>query len=306
MTATARFTSKTPGIPLTLVTLPPPAPASGYIVCTEATYQYDAADRPISVTDVYGNTSNFVYDQSGNLISKTDPKLATDANYHTTQYQYDPMNRVTAVTDANGRTTQITYNQRGDVTSVTNPNNEKMTNVYDNLGRLLNVTDNMGNVTSFQYDANGNKTCMKDGNANSASSAPGHLTLPQTIKLSTNTSITINCTVTYIYDALNRLTQTTDANGQSTSYTYNLLGEPLTVTDANSNTTTLAYDDLGRLTTLTDPMAYSVSLVSDEAGNLMQLTDRKGQISQHFYDIMNRRTLSNFEADGTSDGFTFN
>ena len=53
-------------------------------------------------------------------------------------------------------------------------------------------------------------------------------------------------------------------------------------------------------------MANSVSLVSDEAGNSMQLTDRKGQISQHFYDIMNRRTLSNFEADGSSDCFTFN
>lgn len=268
---------------------------SSYVQCTEATYSYDAADRPISVTDVYGNTTSFVYDQSGNLISKTDPKLTTDANYHTTQYQYDPMNRVTAIIDANGRTSKAVYNERGDLTSVTNPNNETVTSVYDALGRLTKVTDNMGNITTIAFDKNSNKTCLVDANNHTTTTASGYQPL--------NSS---SCTVSYIYDQLNRLTQVTDAQNHATAYTYNLFGQQLTVTDANSHITTLAYDDLGRLTTATDPMTNSVSLVSDEAGNLMQLTDRKGQISQHFYDVMNRRTLSNFEADSSSDTFTYN
>ena len=268
-----------------------PATINGasYVMCTEATYQYDAADRPSSVTDIYGNTATYVYDQSGNVISQT------DANGHTSQFQYDPMNRVTAIIDANGRTSKAVYNERGDLTSATNPNNETLTSVYDALGRLTKATDNMGNVTTFSYDKNGNKTCVVDANNHTTSTTAGYQPL--------NSS---GCTVSFTYDQLNRLTQVTDAQNHATAYTYNLLGQQLTVTDANSHATTMAYDDLGRMTTLTDPLANSASVVTDEAGNAIQLTDRKGQISQHFYDVMNRRTLSNFEADSSSDSFTFN
>ena len=88
-----------------------PATINGtsYVQCTEATYTYDAADRPIGVTDINGNTASMVYDQSGNVISQT------DANGHTSQYQYDAMNRVTAIIDANGRTGKAVYNQRGEI-----------------------------------------------------------------------------------------------------------------------------------------------------------------------------------------------
>jgi len=268
-----------------------PATINGtsYVVCTEATYQYDAADRPSSVTDIFGNTATMVHDQSGNVISQT------DANGHTSQFQYDPMNRVTAIIDANGRTSKAVYNERGDLTSATNPNAETVTNAYDALGRLTKATDNMGNVTTFSYDKNGNKTCIVDANNHTTTTAPGYQPL--------NSS---SCTVSYTYDQINRLTQATDAQNHVTAYTYNLLGETLSVTDANSHTLTIAYDDLGRLNTLTDPLSNSLSIVNDEAGNNIQITDRKGQISQHFYDVLNRKVQSNFEADNSSDTFSYN
>ncbi|WP_347989699.1 RHS repeat-associated core domain-containing protein [Methylomonas sp. AM2-LC] len=270
-----------------------PATPTGYTIsyvqCTEATYSYDAADRPISVTDIFGKTISMVYDQSGNMIS------FTDANGHTSQFQYDAMNRVTVAIDANGRTSKSVYNERGDLVSATNPNNETVTKVYDALGRLTKVMDNIGNVTTFSYDKNGNTICVVDANGNSVSTALGHQPVNS-----------LGCTVSYTYDQLNRNTQVTDAQNHGTAFTYNLLGQTLTITDANSHSTTLAYDDLGRLTTAIDPMTNSVGVVTDEAGNAIQMTNRKGQISQHFYDVMNRKTQSSYTADGSSDTFTYN
>jgi RHS repeat-associated protein len=262
--------------------------STSYVQCTDATFTYDAADRPISVMDIYNNTAKIGYDQSGNMIS------FTDANGHTSQFQYDAMNRVTSSIDANGRTNKAVYNERGDLTSAINPNNETVTKVYDALGNLTKVTDNMGNVTSISYDKNGNKTCIVDANNHTTSTTPGYQPL--------NSS---GCTVSYNYDQLNRTIQTIDAQNNVTTYTYNLLGQPLTVADANKNTVTYSYDDLGRLTSITDPLNNSINIVSDEAGNNIQITDRKNQAIQQFFDVMNRKIQSNYLADGTTDNLTY-
>jgi RHS repeat-associated protein len=259
-----------------------------YVVCTEASHQYDAADRRISTTDINGNTTKFVYDPSDNLIKQT------DANGHSTRYEYDAMNRRTAVIDANGRRMETVYNQRGDVLSITNANGETITNAYDAIGRLIQVTDNLGYITKYQYDANGNKTCMIDANATSATSVAGHQ--PVNSK---------GCTVSYTYDQLNRLLTSVDAQNAATSYGYDLLGNRLTVTDAATHVTKSVYDDLGRLTATIDPLLAATNYITDEAGNIIQITDRKGQISQHDYDLLNRKVQSKYLTDNTTDTYIY-
>ena len=269
--------------------------SGSFVLCTEATNQYDAADRKIKVTDILGNGTQYAYDNNSNVIQ------VTDANGHAAQYQYDSMNRQTAVINANGQTTATTYDLDGHATAVKDANGNITTRQYDPLGRLTQAAVQLSSTTSFitsyQYDANGNKICMIDANANSGATATGY----QPVNANTN------CTVKYVYDQLNRLTQTIDAintttsaaNNRTTSYTYNLYGEKLSVTDANNATTSYLYDDLGRMTQTTDPLTNIEAYVTDETGNVIKKTDRKGQVFLYAFDSMNRKIQTLNETDNT-------
>ncbi|WP_446812264.1 RHS repeat-associated core domain-containing protein (plasmid) [Methylomonas sp. 2BW1-5-20] len=259
-----------------------------YAVCTEATHQYDTVDRRISTTDILGKISKFDYDPAGNLARQI------DANGNITKYEYDAMNRRTAMIDANGRRTVTGYNQRGDVTSITNPNGETVKSQYDELGRLKQLTDNLGYITQYQYDANGNQTCVIDANEHSLTTDPSYQPINSN-----------GCTFYNSYDELNRLISSKDAQGNITAYSYDLLGNRTQVTDANNHSTLFKYDDLGRLSEIDDPLTHVQTFINDEAGNVIQITDRKGQISQHVYDVLNRKTQSTYLADGTQDNYTY-
>ena len=50
---------------------------------------YDAADRLISDTDIYGNVTQYAYDATGNLIQTTDHKRAC---YDLPIRRYEPAN----------------------------------------------------------------------------------------------------------------------------------------------------------------------------------------------------------------------
>lgn len=264
-------------------------PDNTYIVRTQATHQYDAADRRISTTDVLGNTTNFGYDEAGNLTK------VTDANGHVTQYEYDAMNRPTAVIDGNGQRTETKYDLKGQPIAVTNANGETTKSEYDAVGRLTKVINPLGFETRFSYDANGNQTCVMDANATSLVTDLGH----QPVNAQ-------GCTETRVYDELNRLIQTRDAQNNVTATTYDLLGNRKTITDAEGRTTTFVYDDLGRMTALIDPLVETPvdkvqTFVHDLAGNVIEATDRKGQVTRYRYDRLNRNTQVLHLADGSTE-----
>lgn len=231
---------------------------------------YDAADRMISETDVYGKATTYTYDNSGNVIS------VTDANGHTSKYEYDEMNRRTATIDANGFRTETVYDLAGHPRQTINPLGKTVSTVYDALGRPVTVTDALGYQTTFAYDANGNVTKMTDANAN-AGLQPKN---------------TYGCTIYKIYDELNRVKQEVDALNGVTSYTYDLLGNITSITDAENHTTTFIYDDLGRLTETRDPLyaitGKSITFTYDQAGNVLTKTKRSGEQTTYTYDNLNR------------------
>ncbi|MCK9609227.1 MAG: DUF6531 domain-containing protein, partial [Methylomonas sp.] len=227
-----------------------------YIVRTDASHQYDAADRRIATTDVLGHTSQFAYDPAGNLTK------VTDANGHVAQYEYDAMNRKTATVDGNGHRTETRYNLRSEAIAVTNANGETTKSEYDAIGRLTKVIDAFGFTTQYQYDANGNQTCRIDANEHADTQVPGYQPLNAD-----------GCTESRIYDELNRLTQSKDAQNHLTAYSYDLFGNRLTITDAEGRITTFKYDDLGRVIEIVDPLVETPTdktqtFAYDEAGNV--------------------------------------
>ena len=90
--------------------------------------------------------------------------------------------------------------------------------------------------------------------------------------------------ITFTRDALGRITQITDPNGNAQSYTYDSNGDLVTFTDRENHATTFTYNSDHHLLTIVD--ARGVSLLTnqyDAAGRLIGQTDafNKSQIYDH-------------------------
>ena len=81
---------------------------------TSLQVEYDAAARPLSVTDANGATTGYVYDARGHLVETHLPDGRITSN------EWDPVtgDQTAAVSPA-GRTTSFTHNDAGQVTSIT-------------------------------------------------------------------------------------------------------------------------------------------------------------------------------------------
>jgi YD repeat-containing protein len=258
------------------------------VIRVYATHAYDAADRRVSTTDVLGKTTTFAYDEAGNLISQT------DANGHTSRFEYDTMNRVTAVIDANGHRTEMEHDLGGRLIETMDANGHATRFEYDAQGQRTKQVTALGFEISTQYDANGNLTHMTDPNAATGLQPKNNQ----------------NASVYREYDELNRVKLERDATNHDTSYTYDLLGNITSITDALSQVTTFRHDDLGRLIETIDPVVEGTDktdrvLLYDEAGNPLLTEDRTGRQRRHTFDVLNRRGLTRYLADGTEESFVF-
>ncbi|WP_338492567.1 LamG-like jellyroll fold domain-containing protein [Streptomyces sp. SJL17-4] len=190
---------------------------------------YDNAGNVTSSTLASGTTtltSRHTYDQRGLLLSSTSPrgtKAGADAPAHTTNFRYDALGRLveqtapSVTTETHGTAAQskrptvtLGYNTFGDTTDSRDENGVESRSELDKLGRTTKVT-----LPSY--------------------TPPG------------GTPITpVHHTA---YDALGRVTSTTDPLGRTTRY---------------------AYDQLGHLTQQTDPLAGGAptQLNTSESGTL--------------------------------------
>ena len=194
-------------------------------------YKYDALDRIIEYTDVYGNTIKYDYDVSGNLSTLTYP------NDNQVQYVYDQANQLIEVIDWEGRSTEYAYDKNGRLVETTRPNGTVETREYNQAGQLLSLKDvfangevinhyqytydDAGNIasetneTTVEIDLNTSELIATYGLGNQLASINGETVEydedGNLIKLQLPNSET----VTYEYDARNRLVKTGD-----TEYTY--------------------------------------------------------------------------------------
>lgn len=108
----------------------------------------------------------------------------------------------------------------------------------------------------------------------------------------------------YTPDALDRITQLTDAINGVTQFGYDANSNLLTVTDAKSQQTVYTYNNMNRTTTRKDPLLNTETYTYDNNGNLATVVDRKSQTTTYTYDPLNRRTKATFQ-DGTSTNYTY-
>lgn len=285
-------------------------------------YDYDAANRLITITDAKGHSyTPYVYDRVDNRTAVIDangnrtdyafdalnrPKSKTDAEGHAEIYtydragnrltvkngrtfvtttQYDPLNRpVRIIAPVSGVVTTMTYDAVGTLKSVTDPEQHVETYTHDLVYRLLSQADGAGNTWTFKYDDNGNRTRVEDPNGKATD---------------------------YDYDALNRLTTEMDALDGMTRHDYDAVGNETARTAPNLVVTHFDYDPLYRLSARTDnfkpglPPTADVNVLFsyryDAAGNLREEVDALTYPTQHTYDELNRRVRTVDAETGQTD-----
>jgi YD repeat-containing protein len=234
---------------------------------------YSNLNRLFQELGALNQTTEYAYDDQGNVISVKDPLL------HITTNQYDALNRpkqVTAPPPSPADPTPVTqyaYNGLDALTQVTDPRNLVTGYTIDGLGNLtLQASPDTGNTVNT-YDAAGNLLTKTD--------AKGQLT-------------------TYVYDALNRVTLITFHDGSKQAYAYdfgtNGIGRlsSITETDASNQQTNLiqyAYTPQGRVSSETRTVGgvqYVLGYSYDTAGRLSGLTYPSGRTLTYSFDVLGR------------------
>jgi len=274
---------------------------------------YDSAGRPVTKSAVAGTTTYSLtqvsYDGIGRPqcvatrmspayysslpsdactlgTEQTSPDYGADRIVKTT---YGAAGEVTKVTSAYGTSiasdeVTSTYTDNGKVQTVTDAESNKTSYVYDGFDRLYQTqfpsatkgagTSNSSDYEQLGYDANGNVTSRRTR---------------------------ANESLTYSYDALNRLltktvpTSASSVSGYSVYYGYDLLGR---MTFARFGSTSgsgvsNAYDALGRLTSTSSDMSGSTRTVSytwDLHNNRLRVTHPDGNYASYDYDGLDRVT----------------
>jgi YD repeat-containing protein len=209
-------------------------------------------------------TTNYTYDQTGNLATVTGPPVpvrtysaqtAVTARPVTT-YGYDSFGDRTQAMDPDGNVTATGYDAAGRVTSVTQPSytppgaSSALTATtrysYNEAGNLAQVTDPAGNATTYTYDALGDLTAQTDPQL-PGQSAPGQWT--------------------YTYDAAGEQLSATSPLSEKTQATWNYFREQATATDALNSTAHYSYDYLGDQTQVTTPDGVATTNSYDHLGD---------------------------------------
>lgn len=225
---------------------------------------------PASYTNEKGITTEYEYDNKGNLITLIEAKGSTEER--TTRYTYDAYGQV-----------------KTETTGESIANNTVLATTeydYDNFGNLTQIKDPEGHITRFgNFDALGNAKTIIDARAN---------------LLAANAQYTWALT----YDAAGNFLMGTDPNGKQEIYTYNkngdlqktqlktgnsltfvnnANGQLLSATDSNGKTTQLSYDKSNRLLNITDANGNKTQLSYDAQGRLSKLIDAENNTIQYSY-----------------------
>lgn len=223
-------------------------------------FTYDNRQRLTSLT-VDSSTTNFVYDEAGNLTRTT----LADGTF--TEYVWDDANRLVALADSQGNRIDWVLDNAGNRTQETlkDPQDtikKSLQRSFDELSRLIDVLPHHGGNTQYGYDTNSNLTSMTD--------ASSRETLRAYDALDRLTSIrdALLGSTQFAYDTQDNITRVTDPEGLVTQYTYNRFGDQLTLNSPDTGLTQYSYDAAGNRLTMTDARNVTVSYSYDALNRL--------------------------------------
>ena len=225
-------------------------------------YGYDSAERLVEVQETgYPAPTRLVYDSFDNLITLTRPNGAV------TRYEYDRINRVRKVTYPGGDEETLTYDARGRV-SQWRAGSRLVIYEYDSVDRLVHMScPSTGDDYHYNYDDANRLLSMQDQTGTTSYD----YTQNDRLQRVTHPG---NRSLTYGYDAGDRLISTLDPENVVTAYSYNQRNELVQATH-DGQVMNYGYDLLGRATEIQYPNGVRGTQVFDERDRLLYRAYRK-------------------------------
>ncbi len=260
-------------------------------------FVYDQRGRRIQRKLPLGQIESYGYDTIGNLTSKA------DFNGHTTTYTYDNMNRLLSKTAdpffsqgacANGAcgATQVSY-------------------TYTPTGKRASMTDASG-MTTYSYDFRVNRPQVKStpiADVNYGWDLAGNQVSLLAVGVNGGASMS------YTYDADNRLASVTDSAGLTTNYTYDAVGNLSSFAYPNGVSTSYTYNSLNRLTNMQSvcgtvgpgcgtpgTLIASFTYTLGAAGNRLSVVELNGRNVNYGYDDLYRLTSETIAGAAAQNG----
>ncbi len=224
-----------------------------------------------SFTDAEDNTTRFDYQQQTQIFGNGTETVSFDF-YNLQQINY-----------ADSSNTQFSHDASGNVLSITNPLGFATLISYNNQGLPVSITGPNGGILGRSYNA--------DGTLDSVADAATDDTL-------------------YLYDSLKRLIsiqppQTNEPLAPRIDINYDASDRITSITDANGNLVQFSYDRNDNLISVEDPNNLLANFSFDLTDQLDMLTNRLNQTLLRSYDAL-RRLASITDADGISTGYGYN
>ncbi|MEZ5162332.1 MAG: hypothetical protein R2688_01000 [Fimbriimonadaceae bacterium] len=251
------------------------------------TMTYDAAYRPVTLTDAEGQTTTTTYNSRGFIATETTP--GGDVESFT---QYSPSGRVLQMVDRRGQTINLSYNDpEGNLTAIAYPG-LTIGYAYDSFGRLISRTDASGSESRSYGDL--------DELVSVTTSYSG--LSPLTISYAYNpdgsrASMTTPAgTFGYGYNSAGDWTSVSNPYAETTSYGYLANGLPQTMTRSNGIVSQKFYDGMGRVIALENRWSGGTIISKyvptgyDAAGNLLGMSEVRPHASSY-----NGWTLWNYD-----------
>ncbi|TVR54394.1 MAG: tandem-95 repeat protein, partial [Puniceicoccaceae bacterium] len=244
--------------------------------------EYDAAGHLIAMTDPRGEEyrTTFGRDARGRVLF-TETRIDAENNFRE-EVTYDAVGNPLTRKDANGRLTTMVYDAANRLVRIIHPDNLDERFTYDALGNVLTHrgTGGAAYTSTFDYDPLGRMIRGTDPEGQQAA-----MTYDRWGNVLTDTAP--SGTISNTYDALNRLTSTTDADGHTTTFTFPGITLETIVTDPLGRTTRIISDGLGRVIREIDAFGRSIHYEFDAAGNLTATVDRRGIRNEFVHDARN-------------------
>ncbi|OFS81617.1 type IV secretion protein Rhs [Rothia sp. HMSC08A08] len=267
---------------------------------------------------------SYTYESTG---ANPNPITMTDGNGHTTEYSWDEYGNLLSVTDPTGVHTTYTYNARQELISITNGVGDKVHLEYDKHGRIVQVRDALGHVTSTHWNSAGQLASVTDAAGSRWSLtypelAPEELDIPAFVRQNLTSSDTHRVHNTsrpmgqlpvslidpyghvthFEYNNGNQLTAVTDPLGRTNRAVFDAWGNMVKTINALGAVTNYEYDGLSQLIAVTDPLGARSEFDYDLAGEISQITDATGVVTHRAVD---RRTGKETTSSGGILGSSF-
>ena len=266
-----------------------------------------------SISDALGNSTKFAVDGAGRIVGVTDPLG------NPTSVVYDVLSRIVQIVEANGAVTSFGHDADGNLITLTDANGGITTYAYDAMDRQASRTDPLGGIEVYSFDDNNNLVQFVDRRGTVRAYNYDGLNRPVFVGFGQSGS-GYESSISYDWDAGNRLTQAVDSIAGTivrtydgldnlteeltpqgeVSYSYNA-SQRASMRVAGQNVISYTWDNAHRLTGITQGTA-AVGISYDTANRRTSLTLPNGVNIGYSFDNDSRITGLTYTAGSSQLG----